>query len=379
MQMQLDKMKLAITSPLGDPRDLKTWSAAPANLMAALERQGIQVIAIDTTCFGRSVKAMMAIGNLVQGYPWNAVSWFAPARRWRASYVAERVRTAGADLVLCTSTLDVPLGTGVTYAIWLDNSWNLYRNGLTAPNYGSRACDEIDRLEQAALAGAVRVLTFSRHVRDDIIKHYGISPERVIAVGCGSGDLPAFNGKKIFSDGHLLFVAKQLFSQKGGDLVLKAFEIIRCERPQTRLVLVGSKEIVERVKERPGIDAHGFVPREQLIGFFHQAAMLVQPMLADPWGQVYLEAMKSRALVVSLRSAAVPELTDEGRLGVFASDASASSIAKAVLSSYARPQAELDAITREAQLRTLRLYDWDAVARRVIEALKYLNVSKRAA
>lgn len=362
-------MKLAISSPLGNPRDPRTWSAAPANLMAALERRGLQVVPIDSTCLVQLEKAVFSVGNLARGYPWNAVSWFAPARRRRAAYVAEQTRLAGANLVLCTSTLDVPLGTGIPYAIWLDNSWNLYRNGRTAPAYGQRACDEIDRLERPALAGAVRVLTFSQHLRDDIVGHYGILPERVVVVGCGSGDLPAFEGKKIYADGHLLFVAKHLFAPKGGELVLEAFEIIRRERPQTRLILVGNDEIVARMQSRPGVEAHGFVSREALIRFFHGAAMLVQPMLADPWGQVYLEAMKTCALVVSLRIAALPELTDEGRLGVLVSEPSAQCLAEAVLSTYARPQAELDAIASAAQERTLRLYNWDTVAGRLLTAL----------
>ncbi|QXP94872.1 glycosyltransferase family 4 protein [Methylococcus capsulatus] len=362
--------KLAVSSPLGNPRDPGTWSGAPANLCAALERRGVQIAAIDSTCFGLHEKVLMAAGNLARGYPWNAVAWFGPARRRRASYVANRAREAGADMVLCTSTLDVPLGMDVPYAIWLDNSWNLYRNGRTAPSYGTRACDEIDRLERASLAGAARVLTFSEHVRDDIVGHYGVPPERVFAVGCGSGDLPGFEGEKDFAEGHLLFVAKHLFVPKGGELVLEAFEIIRRKRPQTRLVVVGSDEIVARIKGRPGVEAHGFVSRERLIGFFHDAAMLVQPMLADPWGQVYLEAMKARALVVSLRVAAVPELTDNGRLGILASEASAQSLAEAVLAAYARPQGELDNMAREAQERALRHYDWDVVAERVLGALE---------
>jgi glycosyltransferase involved in cell wall biosynthesis len=371
-------MKLAISSPLGSPRDPRTWSSAPANLSAALERLGVKIIAIDSNCLGRFEKAMLSAANLLQGYPWNAVSWFALARRRRANYVAQRALNDGAELVLCTSTLDVPFNKGVPYAIWIDNSWNLYRYGRTAPDYGERACNEIDQLERTALAGAVRILTFSRHVRDNIVQHYGISPERVVTVGCGSGDLPPFEGEKSFAGGHLLFVAKHLFAPKGGELVLDAFEIIRRERPQTRLVLVGSDEIVARIKNRHGVEAHGFVSRETLTRFFRDAAMLVQPMFADPWGQVYLEAMKARALVVSLGIAAVPELTDEGRLAVIAPAASAQSVAEAVLSTYSRPQAELDAITREAQERTLLLYDWDTVAGRILDALEEVTGSRKA-
>ena len=79
--------------------------------------------------------------------------------------------------------------------------------------------------------------------------------------------------------------------------------------------------------------------------------MLVQPMLADPWGQVYIEAMKARAIVVSCNVGAVPELTRDGSEGVMVDTPSPEALAEAVLDVYARPQAELDAMTRAAQAR----------------------------
>ena len=75
--------------------------------------------------------------------------------------------------------------------------------------------------------------------------------------------------------------------------------------------------------------------------------------------------------------AAVPELTEEGHLGVLVPEATAQSLADAVLTTYRRPQAELDAITREAQKRALRLYNWDAVARRVLESVVNGSVTRR--
>jgi glycosyltransferase involved in cell wall biosynthesis len=96
-------------------------------------------------------------------------------------------------------------------------------------------------------------------------------------------------------------------------------------------------------------------------------------MLADPWGQVYLEAMKARAVVVSLNVAAVPELTDNGRLGVMIGKADARELADAVLATYARPQLELDQLTREAQSRVLGLHSWPAVGARTAAALGFSN------
>ncbi|MBK8907402.1 MAG: glycosyltransferase family 4 protein [Rhodospirillales bacterium] len=124
------------------------------------------------------------------------------------------------------------------------------------------------------------------------------------------------------------------------------------------------------LKNTAGVEAYGFVKRETLSRLFYGAAMLVQPMLADPWGQVYLEAMKARAIVIGNNVAALPELTENGRLGVLVDEPSATEVAAAVLATYARPQHELEQIALEAQERTLRLYNWDAVADRLLAALR---------
>ncbi len=372
-------MKIAVTSIVGPPRDPRTWSNAPAHMISALEAIGHECVPIDTSLLSKLDKAVMATGNLLRGYPWNAVSWFAAARRKRAQYVAKAVRAVGCEMVLCCGSLDAPVDHGIDYAIWLDNTFALLQRSAAALPFTRQAVAEIERLERITLNGALRVLPFSEHVRDSIIADYGVPADRVRAIGCGSGPLPPFTGEKDFSRGHLLFVAKHLFSTKGGDLVLEAFPLIRAARPQTKLVLIGNDEAREKAKGMDGVEVHGYVERDVLNRYFYNASMLVQPMLADPWGQVYLEAMKARAVVLSLDVAALPELTDGGRLGVLIDAADPRKLADAVLATYARPQPELDAMTREAQERAVRLHSWEAVGARAAAALGLQSLEAEAA
>ncbi len=362
-------MKIAISSVAGPPDNPSTWSNAPAHLIAALEARGHTCVPIDSSCLSISEKALLGAGNALRGLPWNAVSWFGPARKRRGTHVANIARHNDCDLIICTGTLDAPVSEGVNYAIWLDNTFALLQRSAVKLPYPPSVVAQIEQLERSALNGARSVLPFSRHVRDSVIRDYGVHHDKVHAVGCGSGSLPPFTGEKDFSRGHLLFVAKHLFSSKGGDLLLKAFPIIRAQRPQTKLILIGNAEARAKAAGMEGVEAHGFVERDVLNRFFHDASMLVQPMHADPWGQVYLEAMKARTVIVSLNVAALPELTDGGNLGVLIDEASPRKLAEAVLSTYAIPQAELDQLTRKAQARVLDHYSWPAVGQRVDSAL----------
>jgi len=364
-------MKLALTSHLGDPLDRRTWSSAPANLTTALVALGIDVQTISSAVIPRSRKAWLALNNLLSGLPPRELARFAPARAIRARHVAAEARRDNADHILCCTSLDAPVGSDIPYSLWVDDSWHLLSTGLLSPGFSTRAFAAADELDRAAFHGAHRVLTFSEHVRADIVDHYGVAAERVVAVGCGSGPLPPFTDHKSYADGHLLFVAKHQFREKGGDLVLAAFEHIRAARPQTRLVMVGNEDAVERARGHDGVTAHSFLPREALNALFHDAAMLVQPMLGDPWGQVYLEAMKAKAIVVSLNGAALPELTDGGRLGALVDRPDPVALAGAVISTYARPQSELEEIADEAQAGILSRFEWPQVARRILNAIDH--------
>lgn len=340
-------------------------------MVDALERQGHQVCCFDSgKAYGQVLRGAMGLWNTLRGYPWNSVAWFSPARRQRAEAVAREADRVGADLVFCTSTLDAPVNANIPYVIWLDNTWALLDRSASALPFSLAAKAEIDRLERQALQEAAAVLPFSRHVAENVVSYYAIPAARVMPVGCGAGPMPPFEGEKSFREGHLLFVAKHLFSAKGGDLVLEAFRLVRAVRPETKLVLIGNEEARQKAAGMEGVEVHGFLSRDQLNRYFHDAAMLVQPMLSDPWGQVYLEAMKARAVVVSVNVGALPELTDDGRLAVLIDRPDARVLADAVLATYARSQVELDGMTWQAQALVLDSHGWDSVGQRTAEVLQ---------
>ncbi len=311
----------------------------------------------------------MAARCVFDGLPWRAVGWSPAARRLRGRFVAQSAKAAGVDHVFCCGTIDCPVGEGIDYSIWLDNSWNLLRNSAVALPWSTSALDKIDAIEKVVLGSAKRVLTFSQHLRDDMIAHYGLPPEKVVTVGCGSGPVAPFSGTKNYAQGHLLFVAKHLFAEKGGELALEALRLVREVRPDTRLVIVGSDEVDARVSSIAGVEAYGWISQDRLNELYADAAMLVQPMLGDPWGQVYLEAMKAKAIIVALNRAALPELTDQGRLAALIDAPDPNLLAEAILRTYERPQIELEVIAAEAQARCQQLFAWPIVAKRVVQAL----------
>ena len=104
---------------------------------------------------------------------------------------------------------------------------------------------------------------------------------------------------------------------------------------------------------------------QELQQLYRDTTLLVQPMLNDPWGQVYLEAMVSRTPVMGLVRNGLPELVDGGRHGFLVDRADPKALAEAILCALSDP-ARLERMASTAQRYVLGTHSWDRVAERIL-------------
>jgi glycosyltransferase involved in cell wall biosynthesis len=290
------------------------------------------------------------------------------SRRRLAAQVAEQASRIGARHVLHTGTFDLPacdLAAGVKHYLYCDHSWALTRaHHIDVCRYNKRAMTAFDQAEREALDGLAHVFTFGGYVRDNLIAHYGLPPEKVTAVGSGMGAIEPHDGPKNYDKPALLFVAKHLFKAKGGLLLLEAFDQAHRRRPDLSLTIVGDERSRAFVGDRPGVTLHAHLPWERLQQLYRESTLLVQPMLNDPWGQVYLEAMVSRTPVMGLNRNGLPELVDGGRHGFLVDRADPSALAEAIVSAVSDP-GRLERMAATAQRHVLQNYSWGRVAERI--------------
>jgi glycosyltransferase involved in cell wall biosynthesis len=363
--------RVAITCVFGDPRDLRSWSGAPANLANALERLGVSVEAIRPR-MGRLAKWGIAARDMLAGLgrPLSSEQILRGlrSRRRLAAQVADAARSLGARHVLHTGTFDLPAtdrASGVEHYLYCDHSWALAKaHHVHAGHYSERALAAFEQAERESLSGLSHVFTFGSYVRDNLIACYGLSPDRVTAVGSGMGAIEPYSGPKSYDKPALLFVAKHLFQAKGGVLLLDAFELARRRRPDLTLTVVGDERSRAFVGTRPGITFHAHLPWAALQQLYRDATLLVQPMLNDPWGQVYLEAMASRTAVMGLNRNGLPELVDGGRHGFLVDRADPVALGEAIVSAVSDPQ-RLERMAATAQRHVLANYSWNRVAERI--------------
>jgi glycosyltransferase involved in cell wall biosynthesis len=211
------------------------------------------------------------------------------------------------------------------------------------------------------------IFTFGAYVRDSVIAHYDISPSRVTAVGSGMGSVEPYFGPKKYAPPKLLFVAKHLFVEKGGMLLLDAFFKARKKRPDLRLSIVGDAAVARRIPKHPAVAFHPRLPWTGLTALYRDATLLVQPMLNDPWGQVYLEALLSRTPVLGLDRNGLPEILENGKHGFLVDMAEPALLAEAILDAVSDPE-RLAAMGLSGQQHVLNSYSWDIAAERIAYA-----------
>ncbi len=363
----------AISNAFGPPLNKSTWSGAPANIAEALERRGLRAVGIDTSMnhVAHAACAALHLLRYRRGFSTGEiVSRGAAMRAMRARKVANDTARLGIDKVLHTGTFDLPISQdsdGAEHYLFCDHTWHLshaYRPGIVSESTAS-TFDEIERL---AYHRCRHIFTFGKFVRDDLIAHYGVNSGRVTVVGSGRGSIHPYHGPKDYNAGRLLFIAKHYFAEKGGNLLIDAFCIAVRRFPRLSLTIVGGAAEPSLFRGMPNIDFRPFVTWPELERLLRDASLLVQPMLNDPWGQVYLEALVSRTPVLGLARNGLPEITQDGRHGFLVDKATPQAIADAIVDAMSDSN-RLAAMGATGLQHVVDTYSWDRVGTEIFGVL----------
>ena len=362
---------VALTSVFGDPLQPATWSGAPYRLAAALNRLGVSVDGFWPRV-GRIERVAFAARHLAAGFGRITTSEVVRRDPWTRDCLADRVATfvarCGVQAVVHMGTFDLPafdLLRDVAHYLYCDHTWSLalpYRSDRTA--LSEKARREYERLERESLRGVAHVFTFGAYVRDEIVAHYGIPADRVTAVGSGMGEIDPYFGPKRYTTPRLLFIAKHLFKDKGGELLLAAFSRLRSKRPDATLTIVGDERSRKYVPRDRSIRFLGRLPWTELQQLYRDSTLLVQPMLNDPWGQVFLEALVSRTPVVGLNRHGLPEITEYGRHGFLVEESTPEALAETMATALSDPE-RLSQMGISGQRHAINSYSWDRTAARM--------------
>jgi glycosyltransferase involved in cell wall biosynthesis len=362
---------------LGHPLDRRTWSGTPVNLCEELKRRGALAATIDSEDY---FPRPLVLGAKVFSKLYYAGSRYLrlgrPERVLRARHVRRCLPASGISHVLHLNAHALPdngpkkdAGCQRRDYLFTDTTWNLWRQYATdMDSVNGRLDRDAEALERIAYHQATHIFAISAYLKRNLTEHYGVSPDKITVVGTGRGAIVPFLGEKDYSNGTILFVAKERFRDKGGEALLAGFRLARRTNPALNLTIVGSDDYHGLAVAGENITTHGRLPLPELQNLFNRASLYAMPAQNEPWGLVYLEALACKTPILGLDRLSIPEITRDGRLGFCLESTEPEVVAAALLQAFSDP-ARLAAMGEEGHHYSVENFSWERTVERILEVV----------
>lgn len=215
------------------------------------------------------------------------------------------------------------------------------------------------------------IFTMTDFLRNSFIEDFKIPENKVhtIGVGCNLPGIADFEKK--YSDNTILFVAKDSFAEKGGEDVIRAFNIVRRKIPALKLIIVGQKIRTrdEHIVCTGFIDKSTPLGEERVIALYKEASVFVMPSYVEATGNVFLEAMACKLPCIGADLSAMPEIIVGNNCGFVAKPGDAADLADKMLCIL--ESKELQMKCGENGFKAVQeKYNWDVVCEKAISIME---------
>jgi len=219
-----------------------------------------------------------------------------------------------------------------------------------------------------------KIFTMSDYLRQSFIADFNIPSDKVVNVGAGVNFIfPEIKDKQHDSK-EIVFVGMD-FYRKGGDTLLKAYEIVRQAHPESRLNIIGPVSVPEEIRtnELKNISFYGYLSKdnsEQLEKFYNiltRSAIGVLPSRYEPFGIALVEMMSYAMPCVATNRWAFPEMITPGSNGYLIEPDDYETLAQILLHYLENPD-----LIKEHGLRSRKIakkYTWELVVENISKSI----------
>jgi len=357
-------------------------------VVGQLARALSQLMAVEVRCFGERSPAE-AIGEIaLRGYtPWERVGPGRDGPRY-----APALETLSIALAMARDPVDADVAHAHTWYADMAGLWirTVHRIPLCVTLHSMEPlrpwkADQLGSgyllsswIEKTSVEAADRVIAVSRQMREDILAHFRVAPERVVVIHNGidpnqfrrteARDVLARRGVR---EPYVLFVGR-ITDQKGIFHLLEAAPKLP---PGVQVVLCASApdtpEIEARLKRalpgHPNVVWIGeMVPVEEVVQLYSHASVFVCPSVYEPFGLINLEAMACETPVVASAVGGILEVVEDGKTGVLVEPGRPDALVAAIRALLEDP-ARGRAMGRAGRHRVEAHFSWTSVATRTRE------------
>lgn len=358
----------------------ETWdslSGASRSALLHLRAAGRDVRTADVNVYG----ALDAVARLLSVRPgrmhWAQHYHTGPAGFALRSARARRRAAAhppGAPVLQMGATFDASTPGRPLFLYCDANSAMASRGGEWAAvsRLSRRELDGVLRREGEVYRKAAAVFTFTEGLRRSMIEDFGVDPARAVTVYAGPNlELPPTDADldhPRFPDPTILYIGKR-WERKGGPVLVKAFEKVRAAIPQARLLLAGCRP---ELPPMPGVEIVGWVGRGDpgprgLKALFLSADLFCMPSRYEPFGAVFTEAAQHGLPAIGPKRY-MSEIIVPGETGWLVEADDVEGLAATLIEALSDRE-RLRAMGRAARRRSLAIFNWELVAKRILEGI----------
>lgn len=365
-----------------DPFDRRSWSTSSYYFFTELQRRDALFRA-----FGVEVSRLQRYMLLALNISGDRESWrtyFYNDVKYRRALTQEiRAKLTEADFqqsfLQIGAMYDVPSLLGGRSECFSYHDGNLaetLRSPFAPKRLGKRFMQRALDYERCVYQGMTRVFAMSDYLRRSFIDDFGVSEDRVIAVGAGMNleTIPPFVPMKCYESREMLFIGVD-FERKGGWELLKAFRDVRQKCPRARLHIVGPQSLTIPPGFELGVEFHGYLSKNSREGkarldeLFRRCSLFVMPSLYEPFGIAPLEAMVNQIPCIVTNGWALKEMVTPGATGDLVECGCVEDLRAKLLRWIDQPE-ELQRMGIAGRAMALEKYTWERVIDRILQGIQ---------
>lgn len=225
-------------------------------------------------------------------------------------------------------------------------------------------------IEKYGMEQADKIIAVSQYTKNNIIKYYGIAPDKITIIHNGSYPIAqSFEKSKLPHLTKTVLFVGRLTYQKGPDYFIEAAKKILEFRKDVQFILVGHGDLMRGLIERVaylGIGQHvhfaGFLTPTMVARIYGGADVYVMPSVSEPFGLTCLEAL-SRGVpaIISKQSGAAEVLQHTLKVDFWDID----EMTNKILAVLAHPPLARTMLTNVK--KEIKALTWDRTADEIIE------------
>ena len=347
-----------------------------------------RLMAVEVRCFGERPAAEAASSIALRGYtPWARVGPGPDGPRY-----APALETLSIALAMARDPVDADVAHAHTWYADMAGLWirMLHRIPLCVTLHSMEPlrpwkADQLGSgyllstwIEKTAVEAADRVIAVSRQMREDILAHFRVAPERVVVIhnGIDPDRFRRTEAREVLArrgvrEPFVLFVGR-ITDQKGIFHLLEAapslpagVQVVLCaSAPDTPEI---EARLRRALPEHPNVVWIGeMIPVDEVVQLYSHAAVFVCPSVYEPFGLINLEAMACETPVVASGVGGILEVVEDGKTGLLVEPGRPDALAGAIRTLLADP-ARGRAMGRAGRQRVEAHFSWTSVAARTRE------------